>query len=772
MMENTWLSVRQVVLVTILLLLVAAGLPYQSAASLVAAETAVPSPMTEPPTQQIIIQYRDSANLAGANAPNSTRRMMALRAVTGVDLTYVRPMSGDAHVLRLPAPLPVAEVETIAAQIASLPDVAYAEPDRVMTLALVPNDPQYGNQWHYFETYGIYAPAAWDITTGSANIRIAVLDSGITDHADLAGRWVGGYDFISNIAMANDGDGRDPDPHDPGDWVQGNECFPGSAPRDSSWHGTHVAGTIGAASNNGLGVAGVNWVSPIVPVRVVGKCGGLISDIADGMRWAVDLPVTGVPANPHPANVLNMSLGGPGVCSSTYQNAIDAINAIGGIIVVAAGNNAVNLNNNSYQPANCSGVITVAATDRGGDRALYSNYGAVVKISAPGGENVPTLTNGVLSTANTGLTVPAADAYRYYQGTSMAAPHVSGVISLLLSLDPTLTLTQVIQILQSTARPFPGGSGCNTSICGSGIVDAAAALGTLPPPPTPTPTNTPLPPTATPTNTAVPPTATPTNTAVPPTTTPTDTPFPPTATPTNTAVPPTATPTNTPLPPTATPTNTAVPPTATPTNTAVPPTATSTNTAVPPTATPTNTPLPPTATPTNTAVPPTATPTNTPLPPTATPTNTAVPPTATPTNTAVPPTATPTNTAVPPTATPTNTPLPPTATPTDTPLPPTTTPTNTAVPPTATPTNTAVPPTATPTNTPLPPTATPTNTAVPPTATPTNTAVPPTATPTNTPLPPTTTPTNTAVPPTATPTNTAVPPTATPTNTAVPPTAT
>ena len=480
------------------------------------------------PTHQLIVKYESNADLRGDNAPAGDHRMRELSAAAGVALRYVREMSGDAHVLRLPARLPVPQVEGIARRVAALPDVEYAEPDRIMFPALTPNDPQYGNQWHYFETYGVNAPAAWDITTGSGGIRIAVIDTGITDHTDLAGRWVGGYDFITDVSTANDGDGRDGDPHDPGDWVVMNECGPGTPARSSSWHGTHVAGTIGAASNNSSGVAGINWVSPIVPVRVLGRCGGSISDIADGMRWAAGLSVSGVPANANPARVLNLSLGGPGPCSSTFQNAIDAINAVDSIVVVAAGNNNSNLNTNSFQPANCNGVITVAATDRGGDRASYSNYGATVEISAPGGETgtnspSPAPRNGVLSTLNTGATAPITGTYAYYQGTSMAAPHVAGVVSLMVSISPTLDFTQSLQILQSTARAFPSGSGCNTSICGSGIVDAGATLDAIDIPITPTPSNTP-------TNTATS-TPTPSNTPSPtasatPSPTATDTPTP------------------------------------------------------------------------------------------------------------------------------------------------------------------------------------------------------------------------------------------------------
>ena len=442
-----------------------------------APETPTPETQPESMTNRLIIKYREDSGQNGKMDPAGADRMRSLNSAAGVDLEYLRAMSDDAHILQLPDRLSASRVEEITARIAALPDVEYAEPDYILLPALMPNDPYYGSQWNYFDANGINAPAAWDITTGSSDIKIAVIDSGITNHADLAGQWTGGYDFISDALIANDGDGRDGDPHDPGDWVTSAESasgfFKGCGAEDSSWHGTHVAGTIGASANNGMGVAGVNWNSLIIPVRALGKCGGYLSDIAEGMRWAAGLTVTGVPPNSNPAKVINLSLGGSGSCGSTFQNAINAVNAAGSVVVVAAGNSNLNLDLNNFQPANCSGVITVAATDRGGDRAFYSNFGSTVEISAPGGESG---TNGVLSTINSGTTIPVSDSYAYYAGTSMAAPHVAGVVSLMFSLDPTLTPAEVVQILQSTSRPFPAGSGCTTSTCGSGIVNAAGAL--------------------------------------------------------------------------------------------------------------------------------------------------------------------------------------------------------------------------------------------------------------------------------------------------------
>ncbi len=432
------------------------------------------------PTNQIIIQYKSSSSAFAA--PAGADQMARLSATAGISLKYLREMSGDASVLSLPGRLPLAQVRAISSKLMALPEVAYAEPDQVLFPAMVPNDTYYANQWDLFETNGINAPAAWDITTGSASIVVADIDTGITNHADLSGRTVPGYDFISDSRIANDGNARDADPSDPGDWITAAESasgfFAGCPVENSSWHGTHTAGTIGAKSNNNQGVAGINWNSKILPVRVLGKCGGYTSDIVDGLRWSAGLAVSGVPANPNPAKVANLSLGGSGACDSTWQNGINAVNAAGMVVVVAAGNS--NSDASGFHPASCNNVITVAATNRSGSRAYYSNYGSTVEISAPGGaQSFSNDPNGILSTLNTGTTVPVGDTYIYYQGTSMATPHVTGVVSLMFSLNPNLTPARVLQVLQATARPFPSGSTCTTSLCGSGMLDAAAALNAI-----------------------------------------------------------------------------------------------------------------------------------------------------------------------------------------------------------------------------------------------------------------------------------------------------
>jgi serine protease len=347
-----------------------------------------------------------------------------------------------------------------------------------MTHMATANDPRYTDQWHYFDaTGGLRLPAAWDASTGSG-VTVAVIDTGYRPHADLSGQFLQGYDFISTATIANDGGGRDNDASDPGDAVAAGSCGGGQPTRDqtSSWHGTHVAGTIAARTNNSVGVAGVAYNARIVPVRVLGKCGGYTSDIADAITWSSGGTVSGVPANANKARVLNLSLGGGGACDATTQNAINGARSRGAVVVVAAGNDATNVANAS--PANCSGVIAVAATGRTGGRASYSNYGTLVDVAAPGGDG----SYSVLSTLNTGTGAPGSDSYAGYQGTSMATPHVAGVAALMLALNANLTPDEIESRLKSTARAFPA----SCSGCGSGIVDAAAAVAAATAPTTPT----------------------------------------------------------------------------------------------------------------------------------------------------------------------------------------------------------------------------------------------------------------------------------------------
>ncbi|GAB4036778.1 MAG: S8 family peptidase [Rubrivivax sp.] len=333
-----------------------------------------------------------------------------------------------------------------------------------------PNDVSHSSQWHCFEaTAGLNLPAAWNKATG-AGVRVAVIDTGYRPHADLAADLVGGYDFIGDTFVANDGNGRDSDASDPGDATAAGECGAGTPASPSSWHGTHVAGTIAAVTNNGVGVAGVAFGAKVVPVRALGKCGGYTSDIADAIVRASGGTVSGVPANAYPAKVLNLSLGGGGACDTTTQNAIDSARSRGAVVVVAAGNSNANAANHS--PASCAGVITVAATNRSGGRAYYSNDGTVVDVAAPGGDVRSSSTNGILSTLNSGTGAPAGDSYAWYQGTSMATPHVAGVVALMRQANPALTPDEVEARLKSSARAFPA----TCSQCGTGLVDADAAV--------------------------------------------------------------------------------------------------------------------------------------------------------------------------------------------------------------------------------------------------------------------------------------------------------
>jgi serine protease len=431
-------------------------------------------------TDQLIVKYKDAKGphkgvAARLVSVSATRQMVLDRAGQqfGLKLKALRGLASGAHVFKLDRRMAARDVAALAAELeARDPEVEYAEPDSVMQPLYIPNDPRFMEQWHYHESKaGLGLVAAWDIANG-AGVNVAVIDTGVRPHADLAGQILPGYDFIANSAMANDGGGRDSDASDPGDAVVAGECGSGqpSADQGSSWHGTHVAGTIGALTGNGLGVAGVAFRSKILPVRVLGKCGGYTSDIADGITWASGGTVSGAPVNPNKARVLNLSLGGTGSCSITTQNAINGARSRGAVVVVAAGNANVDAANTN--PANCAGVITVAAVNRAGGKAYYSNYGNVVDVAAPGGD-ARVAGSGVLSTLNTGTKAPLADSYAFYQGTSMATPHVAGAAALMLSKNPALTPDEVEARLKSTARPFPAACGG----CGTGMVTASAALG-------------------------------------------------------------------------------------------------------------------------------------------------------------------------------------------------------------------------------------------------------------------------------------------------------
>lgn len=426
--------------------------------------------------QRFIVKYRDGA--AGRSAIATTDRANAALRGAGfgaVSLSHLRRIGTGADVLRANRRLSTAESAAFLRQLRSDPSVLYAQPDYIkQRYETIPDDPYFGQlQWDYTDPVGgMNATTAWDTSQGEGVI-VAVLDTGYADHSDLDANIVPGYDFIHDTAVAGDGDGRDADAHDPGDWYGGYA---------SSWHGTHVAGTVAAVTNNGAGLAGVAYKAKVQPVRVLGHGGGYTSDIADAIVWASGGAVDGVPANETPAEVLNLSLGGDGSCAQdpVTQEAIDGAIERGVTVVVAAGND--NQDAAYHSPASCIGVITVGANGIDGAKSWFSNYGATVTLSAPGGN--ATSSNSpdnmwIWSLGNSGTEGPEDEALIGMIGTSQASPHVAATVALMQSAavaagKPALTPAQVKKILRSTAKPFAVTPPVSTPM-GAGILDAAAA---------------------------------------------------------------------------------------------------------------------------------------------------------------------------------------------------------------------------------------------------------------------------------------------------------
>jgi len=436
--------------------------------------------------RRLIVTFADAqlAQAARANASLGSAQDAALSAAVGAPMHVVRAMSGGAWLVQFSQAVAVAEAEAAADRLESSGVARFASPDYPVRTMLQPNDPFYvqGDQWSldgiastgYF---GIDATHAWDITTGAADMVVAVVDSGIVPHPDLDGRVLDGYDFVSDLTDANDGDGRDADATDPGDWRTTNLCpRPMNTAASSEWHGTLVAGVIAANANNGEGVAGIDWNARILPVRVLGRCGGDFADILNGMSWAAGLPVPGAPPNPHPAKIINLSVGGDGYCNSQVQRLLDEILDAGVFIAVAAGND--NANADSQTPASCAGVSTVGATDQHGTRASYSNFSTSMDISAPGGDQSRNGTgDSIVTTWNSGKTVARDPSYAYAQGTSFSTPEVAGVAALMLAVNPALLPAQIKSLMAQTASPFAVGSRCVTqSNCGAGILNAFGAV--------------------------------------------------------------------------------------------------------------------------------------------------------------------------------------------------------------------------------------------------------------------------------------------------------
>ncbi|MFD7940328.1 S8 family serine peptidase [Streptomyces sp. NPDC059755] len=458
----------------------AALLTAASTASAVAAQetvsqgSAVPAAQTEAapgtPAERLIVGYKSGTAEARSN-PAAEADAAAKGEKTGEDVDFQRRLGTGAALVDLGDDLTKADVADVVAQYRADPQVAYVVPDRLNKPKADPNDTEYTKQWDLFEsTAGMNVPGAWATSTGTG-VTVAVIDTGYVAHTDLAANIVGGYDFIADTAVSADGDGRDSNPADPGDYYAANECGSGVPASNSSWHGTHVAGTIAAVTNNNKGVAGIAYGAKISPVRVLGKCGGYDSDIIDAITWASGGTVSGVPANSNVAKVINMSLGGDGACTSATQSAITAAVNRGTTVVVAAGNESDNVANHS--PGNCNNVISVAATNRTGAKASYSNYGSLVDISAPGGQTSTGTANGILSTLNSGTKTPSSESYAYYQGTSMATPHIAGLVALVKSANSALTPAQIETAIKNNARALPGA--CSGG-CGAGLADAARTV--------------------------------------------------------------------------------------------------------------------------------------------------------------------------------------------------------------------------------------------------------------------------------------------------------
>jgi subtilisin family serine protease len=466
-------------------------------------------------TNRLIVKFKDQT-------ASGVVRATTLSAAAGTSLRHMRSLGDRVEVIALPQSISNDEARKMAARIETDPSVEYAEPDYKMFPAATPSDPgfspgiNYGtttnpvllNQWYLSNPLsGANAPAAWDITTGSSATVIAVVDTGVLQHSDLAGRLATGYDFVSadpngSFDTANDGNGRDSDASDPGNWVTATEAGTGNFSScefetPSDWHGTHVAGIIAANPNND-NIAGLNWAAKIRSVRALGKCGGYTSDIVDGMRWSVGLSVPCNAQDPcadvsaSPAKILNLSLGIPSdttppSCTRTMQSAINDVIARGATVIAAAGNSKEDAANSL--PANCAGVIGVAATLIDGSFAsTYSNFGSLITLSAPGGLITKAAgdfgQNGILSINDRGETTPFNDnSTASLFGTSFSSAIVSGVASLMLSVNPNLTPAQIKAILQATARrPFnqtDKGLDCGltaNNTCQQYVVDAAAAV--------------------------------------------------------------------------------------------------------------------------------------------------------------------------------------------------------------------------------------------------------------------------------------------------------
>jgi serine protease len=541
-------------------------------------------------TDRIIVKWRDSG-VAAMQIASVQDRTARLAGSSGIALIPVRNIHDSLDVMRMPTALSGDRLRAVIARLRADPSVEYAEPDGHRYVQATVNDPRFvagsdavgswTGQWYLLPSSSstpaaIGATTAWDTTMGSASVVVAVIDTGVRlDHEDLQGKLYPGYDFVgcdqgesvdsngyetatcsvsgsaATYVVANDGGvGWNSDPSDPGDWISStdlttqptetvlndNGCTSSSP---STWHGTRVAGIIGAIANNNVGIAGTAPSTMILPVRAIGKCVGYLSDVVVAMRWAAGLSVTGAPANPYPAQIINLSLADATACSTTEQDTVDDINAQNVLIVAAAGNEGGPVD----APANCTGVLSVAGIRHDGSKVGFSNLSsaaAAIGIAAPGGNCVnlgastqpyfvspgPPCVYSIETLSNASATTPAAGSFYTYAlfnadyatytanvdnvgnvGTSFAAPLVSGVAALMLAANSALTASELMTRLESSALAFPSSSSstttacalaatttntnnqytdtsqdnpclCTTATCGAGMLNAASAVQT------------------------------------------------------------------------------------------------------------------------------------------------------------------------------------------------------------------------------------------------------------------------------------------------------